>query len=226
VKVQSPYSDFWYSNVDRLFAIWQALNPNSYTIDKRSDQNDGGTFAIREGSLELATTGLAPFYDKTGTQFWDSLGVRSTEVFNYAYPETQQWKFPSTSDYQNSVLGTVQQLYGSVGNQFVAEDAVNLMSTQAVPQAVPETVHQTTIRAKAATGSAGGPQQPIAEAAPVPKPAPEAPQAAPHTGFHPFRGLADKFKGHHNNPDNNPERGGLDLEAEIGKRMSFCVSQL
>jgi tyrosinase len=171
----------------------------------------------------LATTGLAPFYDKTGTKFWDSLGVRTTEAFNYAYPETQQWQFPSASAYQNSVLGTVQQLYGSFGDQFVAEDAANLMSTQAVREAVPETVHQTTIRAKAATGS--GSQHPIAEAAPVPKPAPEVPQAAPHTGFHPFRGLADKFKGH-NNPDNNPERGGLDLEAEIGKRMSCRVSQL
>lgn len=118
---------FWQStrNVDRLFAIWQALNPNSYTINKRSNQDDGGTFSIKQGTLELATTGLAPFYNKTGTKLWDSQGVRQTSTFNYAYPETQSWKFESTTQYQSSVRSDVQQLYGGDASQFVAEDVVS-----------------------------------------------------------------------------------------------------
>ncbi|KAK6580768.1 hypothetical protein PZA11_007004 [Diplocarpon coronariae] len=110
---------FWlhHANVDRLFAIWQGINPNSYTLNENSGS---GTFVIRANSIETETTPLAPFADASGIKYWNSLGVRQTQTFNYAYPETQRWKFASDLEYQNSILDTVQHLYGDLSRQFVA----------------------------------------------------------------------------------------------------------
>jgi tyrosinase len=99
------------------------LNPSSYTINKRAGD---GTFVINRNSTETATTPLAPFADATGTKYWTSESARQTATFNYAYPETQRWKFSSDADYQNSVRSAVQQLYGGISNQFMA------MSTPAI----------------------------------------------------------------------------------------------
>ncbi|TVY81027.1 Tyrosinase, partial [Lachnellula suecica] len=110
---------FWlhHVNVDRLFAIWQALNPASYTINKRAGD---GTFVINSNSTETAATPLAPFFDASGTKNWTSETARQTEVFNYAYPETQRWKFGSDAKYQTSVRSAAQQLYGGISNQFMS----------------------------------------------------------------------------------------------------------
>ncbi|KAM3065503.1 hypothetical protein ACMFMF_010988 [Clarireedia jacksonii] len=125
---------FWlhHVNVDRLFAIWQALNPSSYAIDKPSGD---GTFSIQSGTQETSKTPLAPFNDATGKTFWDSDGARYTTTFNYAYPETQQWKFPTQQQYQTSVLAAVQKLYGATSNQFMSLMGVNTNALAPAPQA-------------------------------------------------------------------------------------------
>jgi tyrosinase len=123
---------FWlhHANVDRLFAIWQALNPTSYTI---SEPAGDGTFTITPETTETATTALAPFKDASGTKYWNSTGVRSTETFNYAYPETQRWLFASDDQYTTSVQTAVQQLYGGVSNQFLGDQTLNLMAASVPP---------------------------------------------------------------------------------------------
>jgi hypothetical protein len=81
--------------------------------------------------VETATTPLAPFTDGSGNT-WNSLQVQQTETFNYAYPETQSWAFQSTSDYQNSILNTIQTLYGTASNQFTntsSDGADNFIAT-------------------------------------------------------------------------------------------------
>lgn len=110
--------------MDRLFAIWQALNPTSYTINKRAGD---GTFVIDQNSTETAKTSLAPFVDASGSRYWTSESARQTETFNYAYPETQRWTIKSDAEYQASVRNAVQQLYGGISNQFA------LMSAPAAP---------------------------------------------------------------------------------------------
>ncbi|TAQ88827.1 hypothetical protein B7494_g2828 [Chlorociboria aeruginascens] len=127
---------FWlhHVNVDRLFAIWQALNPDSYTINKPSGD---GTFVIAANSTETGFTPLAPFNDASGRQYYTSEGVRSTEKFNYAYPETQRWKFGSDDEYKNSIRATVQQLYGGVSNQFLGDQNTNLFAAPVQVPSVP-----------------------------------------------------------------------------------------
>ena len=196
------------SNVDRLFAIWQALNPQSYTINK---QTPDGTFVITANSIETAMTPLAPFNDASGTKYWTSEGVRSTETFNYAYPETQRWKFSSNDDYANSVMSAVQQLYGGVSNQFGGNQGFNLMATPSTLPAA-RAVQQKQATHPVVNGSAtGSAQKPMAE------PAAHAP-AAHDSKSHPFREFMGKLTG--KSKQSTDGTRDLDLEAEIGKRRS------
>ncbi|KAF6814923.1 tyrosinase [Colletotrichum sojae] len=108
---------FWlhHTNIDRLFAIWQAIHdkpsdPLTYVTDKRADAR-WGNFVVKAGGLETIDTPLMPFA-RAGTkdkqEFWTSVGVRYTDAFGYAYPETQRSKFPTPKD----VINELDRLYG------------------------------------------------------------------------------------------------------------------
>ena len=191
------------SNVDRLFAIWQALNPTSYTINQPAGD---GTFVITASSTETEATPLAPFNDATGKTFWTSDRVRSTETFNYAYPETQRWAFSSDSDYVDSVQNAVNQLYGAVTNQFAGDQGFD--NFVAMPASTPT---PPAIKGKASNGSTNGAASGSAQK-PIAAPAPESHHS------HPIRDMLGKVKeslsGHSGSGD---ATRGLDLEAEIGK---------
>lgn len=73
-------------NVDRLWDIWQALNPNAYIIDKVASRNEANFFLAANDKL-TGSTDLKPFYDSSATNFWDSDGVKYPTPFGYAYPE-------------------------------------------------------------------------------------------------------------------------------------------
>ena len=92
-----PYSSFdpifylHHTNVDRLFAMWQVLNPNSYlTDDTTQDPNQD--------------TELHPFR-QTASQYWTSRLARNLTVFGYTYPELVGWN-------QQTVINAVNKLYG------------------------------------------------------------------------------------------------------------------
>ncbi|OLN86707.1 Tyrosinase 5 [Colletotrichum chlorophyti] len=108
---------FWlhHTNVDRLFAIWQACHdnpndPSTYVTNQRADES-WGNFIVKAGDPETINTPLAPFA-QSGTKerqvFWTSEGVRYTTEFGYVYPETQSWKFPN----KEAVFGELNRLYG------------------------------------------------------------------------------------------------------------------
>ncbi|KAJ8061925.1 hypothetical protein OCU04_009712 [Sclerotinia nivalis] len=186
---------FWlhHTNVDRQFAIWQALNPNSYAINKPSSD---GTFSIESGAQETSTTALTPFNNTTGKTYWTSDGVRSTATFNYAYPETQQWKFLTVQQYQNSVLAAVQKLYGATSNQFM-----QLMGVQTAAAPEPIAVQASQIVADGSNAA----QKPIGDG------------AASSSGGHKF--LSNLL---HSSAKARPKpgdafRGEEDFESEIGK---------
>ena len=163
--------------------------------------------------METDTTPLAPFNDTSGQQYWNSEGVRSTETFNYAYPETQRWAFSSDSDYTNSVQNAVNQLYGSVANQFAGNQGFNnFVAMPASTPAAPATKEKAS-NSSAHEVASGSAQKPIA--APAPAPAPEAHKA----GFHPFHDILGKAKKVISGDSDSGGDGtrGLDLEAEIGK---------
>lgn len=116
---------FWlhHCNVDRLGAIWQAMNPNSYVTAKASE----GNFFTAQGATEDANSGLKPFWDASGTKFWTSTRVKETTTFGYAYPETQKWSYPSTQAYQAAVRNMVVKEYGANAlNNFFSNASANI----------------------------------------------------------------------------------------------------
>jgi tyrosinase len=100
---------FWlhHTNMDRQFAMWQALNPQSYVVPTT---NVFGTYAVPKGTVETADTNLLPFHSGNGTEFWTSNGVRSTRVFGYAYRDVVDWNIAPAALASN-VREHVNRLY-------------------------------------------------------------------------------------------------------------------
>jgi tyrosinase len=100
---------FWlhHTNIDRQFAMWQALNPHSYVVPTI---NPLGTYAVAKGSVETADTNLLPFHSDNGTEFWTSNEVRSTRVFGYAYRDVVDWNI-TQAKLASNVRANVNRLY-------------------------------------------------------------------------------------------------------------------
>ncbi|PSN64506.1 Di-copper centre-containing protein [Corynespora cassiicola Philippines] len=95
---------FWlhHTNVDRIFAMWQALNPDSYVEPVR---NPNPTFTTPGNSIGDAKSPLTPFHKDTSGTFWNSEDVRSTTTFGYTYPELSSSDTPSLTSRVNALYG-------------------------------------------------------------------------------------------------------------------------
>ena len=89
-----------HANVDRLFAIWQSLNPNSYMTSTTQGNTD--TYTINANAQIDGSTPLEPFHAPNG-QAWTCDSVRDVTTFHYTYPELQN----------GNVAQAVNSLYGS-----------------------------------------------------------------------------------------------------------------
>ncbi|KAH8808502.1 hypothetical protein F5884DRAFT_373546 [Xylogone sp. PMI_703] len=109
---------FWlhHANVDRLFAIWEALYPDQFL---ESAKDIYGTFTIPTNSNDTIDTPLTPF-SKDGTAFFTSTGVRSMSVFGYTYPEIQDWNQTPTQLKAN-VTSQINKLYNPNGVNTVSK---------------------------------------------------------------------------------------------------------
>ncbi|KAG8533877.1 uncharacterized protein KY384_001618 [Bacidia gigantensis] len=113
---QIPYAAFdpvfWlhHTNIDRLFAIWQALNPGEESIEKyvTTQPNPWGTFITTPNSVESIDTPLTPF-GASGGEYYTSAQVKKTEPFGYAYPETQAWKYQHQKDYYTAIIKALRE---------------------------------------------------------------------------------------------------------------------
>ncbi|KUL89658.1 hypothetical protein ZTR_00412 [Talaromyces verruculosus] len=103
---------FWihHCSIDRIFALWEVLNPNSY-VEPMADTY--GTFVIEAGTVEDITTPLYPFHRSDDpNDFWTSGNSRSTRDFGYTYPEIQDWGVDQGT-LQNNVRTAINNLYNA-----------------------------------------------------------------------------------------------------------------
>lgn len=92
-------------NVDRLFAMWQTINPNSYGATQVAPHD---TWTIASGTTLNADSPLTPFHKDTVGTFWTSNMVRNwATTFKYTYPE-----FTNSDGSKNSIVSYVAKLYG------------------------------------------------------------------------------------------------------------------
>lgn len=94
-----------HANIDRLFAMWQVINPDSYVVPTAATAD---TYNFATGDTLDSQSTLTPFHDTSGN-YWDSDTVRDTRVFGYQYPETNGG---SDVDVKDQVLKAVNTLYG------------------------------------------------------------------------------------------------------------------
>jgi len=108
---------FWlhHANVDRLFAIWQVLNPEVFVGSKKTEL---GNFDTEAGMVEDAESPLKPFHASLRSsgasedRFWNSDDVRDTRTFKYTYPELKEWNKLSREERSVRVHEDVNRLYG------------------------------------------------------------------------------------------------------------------
>ena len=107
---------FWlhHTNVDRLFAIWQAIYPKSFV---GSEKSLFGSATISEGDILTENTPLKPFHRNSAGSYWTSASARSTLSFNYNYPETRDTNIAA-------VKRAVNALYSVSAGQRIARRSV------------------------------------------------------------------------------------------------------
>lgn len=69
---------------DRLFAMWQILNPDAWIQPMPAGES---SYTSTLGTVETSETELKPFYINNST-FWTSDMARTTEIFGYTYADT------------------------------------------------------------------------------------------------------------------------------------------
>jgi tyrosinase len=111
VAAMDPIFYLHHTNVDRAFAIWQALYPDSFVVPTASKY---GTYTTSPGDIEDSQTRLTPFHTDSTGDFWTSDSSRSTGAFGYTYPELPFWTANNDPDaYQASIRSKINDLYGS-----------------------------------------------------------------------------------------------------------------
>ncbi|KAF2004872.1 Di-copper centre-containing protein [Amniculicola lignicola CBS 123094] len=85
---------FWlhHCNIDRLIAIWQIKNPESWFEDNDKRNIDPGTFAIKRYHQAKAADNLRPFHNKTGN-YWTSDEARHVAYCGYTYSGLEKWMY-------------------------------------------------------------------------------------------------------------------------------------
>ncbi|KAK6542056.1 hypothetical protein TWF694_007828 [Orbilia ellipsospora] len=113
---------FWlhHTNIDRLFALWQGINPTSYSINGQSQM---GTFTMPAGTSENMNTPLSPFR-QSGNTMYNSAGVVRTSTFGYAYPETVDYEFGRANS--ANIVAAVNRLYGRQSPAGVLREAARI----------------------------------------------------------------------------------------------------
>ncbi|KAL8908400.1 MAG: hypothetical protein Q9207_000819 [Kuettlingeria erythrocarpa] len=93
---------FWlhHTNVDRLFAIWQALHPDSFV---EPSIEPVGSAVIAQGARTDVHTPLKPFRSDTKGDFWTSDSAADVTRFGYSYPEIQGKSVPQVKAAVNAL---------------------------------------------------------------------------------------------------------------------------
>ena len=146
-----PYAGFdpifWlhHTNVDRLFAIWQAIYPDAYTTPQADSE---GTFTIAPGNMDDINTresfhpslygsfrshqnmwhfpyttpicaekdvALTPFHAADNSTLYTSATARSTRSFGYTYPEVTDWNV-TADQLSSNTRANLNKLYNPAGS--------------------------------------------------------------------------------------------------------------
>jgi tyrosinase len=92
--------------VDRIIAMWQVLNPDSYVFPTPAGSS---AFTISRGEIVNGSTPLTPFHSDSFGGFWTAESARNISTFGYTYSELSSY---STTNVSDNVLKAIDTLYG------------------------------------------------------------------------------------------------------------------
>lgn len=97
-----------HTNVDRLWAYWQAIRPDAATLDRQ--YHGYSRWSTPGGSTIDRNTPLNPFF-KGDFSWHTSDSVASIKTFKYSYEGLEYWK-KSDSQMQKDATAIINKLYG------------------------------------------------------------------------------------------------------------------
>ncbi|KAL3477040.1 hypothetical protein BJX99DRAFT_270192 [Aspergillus californicus] len=128
---------FWlhHCNIDRIFALWQGLNPGKWFEAGQANDFFQETIGLPPGAPISPKTELRPFHkDTKGTVFTPD-DVRWPYTLGYSYPELQTWKEAygpnaySSETFLDDLRKSINQLYG-VSRKALLDAASNLKGVE------------------------------------------------------------------------------------------------
>ncbi|PVH82540.1 Di-copper centre-containing protein [Cadophora sp. DSE1049] len=103
-----------HTNVDRLLAMWQAINPTEFIVPEKDNE---GSFTNPVGAMVSASTPLTPFTMVDGETPYTSTSARYTSTFGYSYPEVPDWLPWTPAELAANVSTQVKALYNPGGTR-------------------------------------------------------------------------------------------------------------
>lgn len=98
--------------VDRIYALWQVLNPESWIAPEVARTN---SYTTSVGQVLDASSSLTPFYASSNGTFWNSDMLRDPTTLGYTYPEMAGISLSNMSSVlagRSRVVSSINQLYG------------------------------------------------------------------------------------------------------------------
>ncbi|KAL2825952.1 common central domain of tyrosinase-domain-containing protein [Aspergillus cavernicola] len=115
VATFDPVFWFHHCNLDRLFAIWQTLNPEQWFDADKTRPFDQKVIGM--GNIITNQTPFRPFHkDKIGT-LWTADDARSWFQLGYTYPELQRWEYGPDHNHKAKLLEYINNAYGVTRKQ-------------------------------------------------------------------------------------------------------------
>ncbi|KAF2857624.1 Di-copper centre-containing protein [Piedraia hortae CBS 480.64] len=110
---------FWlhHANIDRLFAMYQAVYPSTYVEPMAQLEQ---TFATTQGQVMDVNSPLSPFHNSnTSNTYWTSSDVRTISTFGYTYNDLGDGSAASVKKTINSLYGSSSAGTSSGATRFV-----------------------------------------------------------------------------------------------------------
>ncbi|KAG8960488.1 hypothetical protein FRC00_000212, partial [Tulasnella sp. 408] len=114
VAAFDPIFYLHHANVDRMFALWQAINPDVWVTEGGGAL---GTFTLPASTRQNTDTDLTPFWNGVDT-YWDSTDSREYQTkLGYTYPEFEGLDIKDPAAVQAAISTKVVELYGDGARQ-------------------------------------------------------------------------------------------------------------
>lgn len=113
-----PFSSFdpvfWlhHANVDRIFAMWQVVHPDSWVQPEAAGAT---TWTTTLGQMLDSQSPLTPFFAADNGTFWNSDMLRDPQALGYTYPELAGFSLSNMTTnlmVQSQVTTAINRLYG------------------------------------------------------------------------------------------------------------------